>query len=374
MKGSLLTTKNLALPRSLGTTGTLPQGFPADLSSLLEAIRTIGRTNRPVPAVAIHMGSTHKVISLLSLVLQNTMLVLFMKYTRTRKAYPMYSASSAVFMSELLKVVICVSVLLMKMPVDDVVAAFLVDPPKEYAKVAVLALFYTIQNILSYVAVSNLQPATYQLLAQLKILTTAIFSVLILNKHLSPVQWGALALLVTGVSLVQLAGVSSVSTQQNSLTGVAATLAICLLSGSASVYFELMLKTSNTSIWVRNVQLATLSLLYGSVIQYFQRSLRTAPQNFLHGYDAYVFFVIFLHAGGGLIVAAVMKYADNILKCFATSVSVVLSSLVSIMLFDFLVTGKFIAGAFLVLLATYAYNNHQLFARCISHISSQKYN
>ena len=48
------------------------------------------------------------------------------------------------------------------MPVDDVVAAFLVDPPKEYAKVAVLALFYTIQNILSYVAVSNLQPATYQ--------------------------------------------------------------------------------------------------------------------------------------------------------------------------------------------------------------------
>ena len=36
-----------------------------------------------------------------------------MKYTRTRKAYPMYSASSAVFMSELLKVVICVSVLLM---------------------------------------------------------------------------------------------------------------------------------------------------------------------------------------------------------------------------------------------------------------------
>ena len=46
--------------------------------------------------------------------------------------------------------------------------------------------------------------------------------------------------------------------------------------------------------------------------------------------------------------AAVMKYADNILKCFATSISVVLSSLVSIMLFDFLVTGKFIAGAFLV--------------------------
>lgn len=34
-------------------------------------------------------------------------------------------------------------------------------------------------------------------------------------------------------------------------------------------------------------------------------------------------------AVGGLIVAAVMKYADNILKGFATSLSIVLSSFVS---------------------------------------------
>lgn len=36
-----------------------------------------------------------------------------------------------------------------------------------------------------------------------------------------------------------------------------------------------------------------------------------------------------MQALGGLVVAAVMKYADNILKGFATSVSIVISSVVS---------------------------------------------
>ena len=38
---------------------------------------------------------------------------------------------------------------------------------------------------------------------------------------------------------------------------------------------------------------------------------------------------MYLQAFGGLVVAAVVKYADNILKGFATSVSIVVSSLVS---------------------------------------------
>ena len=39
---------------------------------------------------------------------------------------------------------------------------------------------------------------------QLKILTTALFSVCILKKHIQPMQWVSLFLLTVGVALVQL--------------------------------------------------------------------------------------------------------------------------------------------------------------------------
>jgi len=67
-----------------------------------------------------------------------------------------------------------------------------------------------------------------------------------------------------------------------------------------------------------------------------------------------------MQAAGGLVVAAVMKYADNILKGFATSVSIVLSSIISyFFLADFHPSLLFLIGAFLVLVATFMYSKPQ---------------
>ena len=53
------------------------------------------------------------------------------------------------------------------------------------------------------------------------------------------------------------------------------------------------------------------------------------------GYQLSVVIVVLLSSGGGLLVALVVKYADNILKGFATSVSIVVSSIISAIFFDF---------------------------------------
>lgn len=146
-----------------------------------------------------------------------------------------------------------------------------------------------LQNNLQYIAVSNLDAATFQVTYQLKILTTALFSVTLLHRSLSVKKWASLILLTFGVALVQLpsslpkkegflnrnlhsarALTNRIITRPNAahhgvegmnrMLGLIAVFTACLLSGLAGVYFEKVLKGSNATLWIRNVQLSFFSL------------------------------------------------------------------------------------------------------------------
>lgn len=69
---------------------------------------------------------------------------------------------------------------------------------------AVPACAYIVQNNLLIFALTILDAATYQVTYQLKILTTAYFSVTMLDKQLSIRQWVSLLLLMTGVALIHI--------------------------------------------------------------------------------------------------------------------------------------------------------------------------
>ena len=58
-------------------------------------------------------------------------------------------------------------------------------------------------------------------------------------------------------------------------------------------------------------------------------------QGFFFGYTELVWTVVMLQSLGGLLVAAVIKYADNILKGFSTAGSILLSCIASVYIFDF---------------------------------------
>jgi hypothetical protein len=72
-------------------------------------------------------------------------------------------------------------------------------------------------------------------------------------------------------------------------------------------------------------------------------------KGFFHGYTQYTWTIISIQAAGGLIVALVIKYADNIIKDFTGSIATILTCLFSAIFMDFHITLHFGIGFFFVM-------------------------
>ncbi|KAI8899626.1 nucleotide-sugar transporter-domain-containing protein [Globomyces pollinis-pini] len=308
------------------------------------------------------LGVPLKWISLITLIIQNSALVLVMRYSRTLSGPP-YLPATAVVVSEFIKLFVCLLVHIHAESKAHRITTFKIlndvfGPDSNWLQMTVPALLYFIQNNLQYVAVTLLDAATFQVTYQFKIITTALFSVLLLKRTLSSQKWFALVLLTAGIAIVQFpsGSVEKDISSSDRFWGLLAVAAACLLSGLAGVWFEKVLKGTNKSLFLRNVQLSFFSAVPGLIFGvYIANGKSVAENGFFYGYNKWTWAAITCQAVGGLIVAVVVKYADNILKGFATSLAIILSSLASVFIFDFQLSFLFCIGAIIVLYATHLY-------------------
>ena len=350
-----------------------------------------------------------KILSLVVLTLQNTTLVLTMRISRTRQDVPMYLSSVAVMTDELMKLVVCTVMLLLAyrsvtrsggyMPVKQIDGAPELEharssmsslptggrmtiggffeffkkevfkSPFDFFKMSVPAILYALQKNLLYLAISNLDAAVFQVAYQGKILTTALFSVIVLGKKLNRRQIVALVILLVGVALVQLSSLDSGSTADQTtsasggvVVGSIAVTAACFTSGFAAIYFEWVLKRSTPSqdayaLWVRNFQLATFASFSAGFGVWTKDGAAVQASGLYQGFTPLVWFVVATEAFGGIVVALVIKYADNILKNFATAVSIVTSVIISATFLNFQVKPIFVIGAVCVMSAVALYTS-----------------
>jgi solute carrier family 35 (UDP-sugar transporter), member A1/2/3 len=308
-----------------------------------------------------------KWITLVVLTLQNAGLAMLMRYSRVSTSpEERYIASTAVVLAEIIKLVVSVFVcysLECNSNLDTMYHVFHKEATEglpDALKLLVPSGLYVLQNNLQYIASSNLPAAVLQVLQQMKIITTAVLSEMILGKSHSLAQRLSVFALAGGVALVQQSTVKGPvdlgAGGQDAYLGVLCVVIACVTSGFAGVYFELVLKSSTTSLWVRNVEMALIGIVVSlpSTLYYDWTVIR--ERGFFHGYSSLVWGVILLAAGGGLVVALVVKYADNVLKGFATSVSIVISVLFSALyLQETELSMQFVGGTTLVMLAGYVY-------------------
>ncbi|KAF7561678.1 hypothetical protein G7046_g2475 [Stylonectria norvegica] len=368
------------------------------------------------------LGLTKKQWSFTTLTFQNSALILIMHYSRIMppSGDHRYFTSTAVFLNEVVKLAVSLTLAIYDTsktlaPSTPATVMFEQIYNAVFAgdgwKLAIPAAFYTLQNMLQYVAVGNLDAVHFQILYQLKILITALFSVILLRRPLGPKRWISLIILTFGVSIVSLPQSSSSSSDSfglrdvtdhffprslhelgqaipdaapvahlskrsatyegiaddlpppdplmNYSVGLTSVLIAAAVSGLTGVYFEKLLKESPTqaSVWIRNVQLSFYSLIaafFGGII--WQDGAGIREHGFFEGYNWVVWSAVVLQAAGGLIASVVIRDADNIVKNFATSLSIVISFLVSVWMFNFQVTATFIVGTSLVILSTYIYS------------------
>jgi len=326
--------------------------------------------NEPVPQL---FGIPIKYMALVLLTVQNASQMLMMRYAKMpREGQGDYLSTTAVVMQELLKLTACILIITVTQGfsgmLNEIYTKVILNW-KDTLLVGVPAGVYMVQNNLLYIAMENLDAAVCQVAYQLKLLTTAMFAVTMLGKKLGLAKWGILCLLTTGVIIVQLPNVlnkqneaaktdAEVDGKNNPVVGLIAVLTACCLSGFAGIYFEKILKgAAKVSLWIRNIQLGFFGFVLGIGAVYFKDGEAVAKDGFFQNYTPVAWTVIFLVAFGGLTVAVVVKYADNILKGFATSISIVIGGVVSacIASFAFQVDIFFVAGSIVVVIATVLY-------------------
>ncbi|XP_006792689.1 CMP-sialic acid transporter [Neolamprologus brichardi] len=284
-----------------------------------------------------------------------------LRYTRTISTEELYFSTTAVCIAEVIKLVLSLGMLTKEtrslIKLKATIQEHIFCSPKELLKLSVPSVVYAVQNNMAFIALSNLDVAVYQVTYQLKIPCTALCTVLMLNRSLNRLQWFSVFMLCGGVSLVQWkpAEATKVQIEQNPVIGFIAIAVAVLCSGFAGVYFEKVLKSSETSLWVRNIQMYLSGIVITLIGVYMTDGDRVMEKGFFFGYTPWVFFVVFLASVGGLYTSVVVKYTDNIMKGFSAAAAIVLSMVASVILFGLQITMTFASGAFLVCISIYLY-------------------
>jgi len=315
------------------------------------------------------VSSQKKLLALATLCLQNSALILSMRYSRS-VLRDSYLEGTIIVIMELVKLIVSCALVMR----DGGSLVHILRVIRASLPMAVPSCAYVAQNLLQLKSVENLDASTFSVLSQLKVLTTAVASAIFLGTRISSRKWRALALLCGGCILVSYrpslaAGTAGLSALQQAeaaaqwstfLLGLGCALAMVTLSGCTGVYIESQLKNASATLWERNVQLSVWGVLFAMASLMIRDFDALYERGFWAGWSGMAGVVVLCQSVGGLVTAVVVKYTDTIIKGFVVGLSVVITSVLSSVLFGTDLTVYFCVGAGAVLLSIFNFNEPDL--------------
>ena len=229
-------------------------------------------------------------------------------------------------------------------------------------KLSVPAGLYALQNNIVQFGYFRINSLSFSVLLQLKILTTALGARFLLQRPLNGKKWLALVLLTVGVILVQLPPESALKNSArhgllSEFVGTLAMLGAAFTSGFAAIYMEALNKglrigfftsaynqqalklkqKTPPSIAVQSLLLSAVCFVITGIVAWQDVSIMRGEaaaaglgKNEINAFRGLlnhgVLMLTSMSAVAGLCVALVLRYADNLLKAFATAVSFILTA------------------------------------------------
>lgn len=268
-----------------------------------------------------------------------------------------YSVTTANFLVEALKCALSLAALVRIWRKDGVTDDNRLSTTWDEVKVyPIPAALYLVKNLLQYYIFAYVDAPGYQILKNLNIISTGVLYQIILKRKLTEIQWAAFILLCAGCTTAQL-NPSSDHVLQTPLQGWVMAIVMALLSGFAGVYTEAIIKKRpSRNINVQNFWLYVFGMIFNAFAIMTQDFDAVMNDGFFHGYSLITVLMILNHALSGIAVSMVMKYADNIVKVYSTSVAMLLTAIVSVFLFGFHLSLAFFLGSTVVSVAIYLHS------------------
>ncbi|KAM9311174.1 putative UDP-sugar transporter protein SLC35A4 [Gastrophryne carolinensis] len=219
------------------------------------------------------------------------------------------------------------------------------------------AILYGANNNLVVHMQQFMDPSSFQVLSNLKIVSTALLYSLLLHQRLSIQKWLALFLLTAAGVFYSYGGIQDVERTSTdtylyiTLPGLLLMLLYCFISGLSAVYTEKMLKTQKIPLNMQNLFLYS----FGMVVNLLAYLLGSPSTGFLDGFSFWVLVIIISQALNGLIMSIVMKHSNNITRLFIISCSMLVNGLLSYLLFQLQLTLLFFLSVILIGLAVYLF-------------------
>ncbi|CAF0944399.1 unnamed protein product [Brachionus calyciflorus] len=243
------------------------------------------------------------------------------------------------------------------------------------------AFLYFINNNLAVYIQLFMDSTSYQILSNLKIFSTAILYYFIIGKLISKIRWFSISLLFISGILYSLANLKKSQSSEKNLgnilmsksvetksteiyiteIGLVMVLIYAFISGLSGVYNEYLLKMNNSdSIFEQNFYLYGYGCLYNFIGFYWEKKFSKDENfEFFNGFNHYTLLIIFTQVFNGFLMSLVMKYSSNITRLFVISSSLIVTAVLSVLIFSLKLNVYFYFCFSSIMFALFLYNYYE---------------